>query len=112
MNMLEDLEAVVRLRDAAEYAAVALSSEEFAEADKAYSDKAAIYIATHHAAIRDMAARLEAAERDAALLALAIHHAEKSTHAHGITFSIHFEPMPVSNGSLREYLEAMQEAGR
>lgn len=66
MKMLEDLEEVVRLRDAAEYAAVALSSEEFAEADKAYSDKAAIYIATHHATIRDMAKRMEAAERDAA----------------------------------------------
>lgn len=50
-NLLSELDAVVVLRDAAEYAAVALSSEEFNEADKSYSDASANFVAAHHAEI-------------------------------------------------------------
>ena len=64
--MLAELDAVVRLSDAAEYENVYGSCESFAEADKTYKDGAASFIATHHATLADMAKRMEAAERDAA----------------------------------------------
>jgi hypothetical protein len=63
MKMLEDLEEVVRR---AAYADSCTDRLETFNALDSESNAAANFIRTHHATIRDMAARLEAAERDAA----------------------------------------------
>ena len=66
MKMLEDLEEVVRLRNERIIAAKTGDNARWEELCDECENAFDKFLATHHATIRDMAARLEAAERDAA----------------------------------------------